>query len=326
MAITFPTTLDTLTNPTGTDKVNNASSALKHATQHANANDAIEALEAKVGADNSAVTTSHDYKLGEITSTDKAVGKSATQTLTNKTLTAPTIATITNGGTVTIPSGTDTLVSKNSTDILTNKTIDGDTNTVQDLNASTVFKSATAVAITNGGTGQTTKTEAFDALAPTTTKGDIIVSNGTDNIRIAVGTNDQVLTADSAQASGVKWATPSGTPLIRAGALTKTISSSTTSTIAHGLGATPRMVRLSMKNKISTSDANYFNSTQSSNYFILDDASINSSVSGNSFRVGTATGSYIQGAITVDSTNITITWTITGSPTGDAYIIWEAFQ
>ena len=59
--------------------------------------------------------------------------------------------------------------------------------------------------LANGGTGQTTKTNAFDALAPSTTKGDIIVYNGTDNIRVAVGTNNKVLVADSAQASGVKW-------------------------------------------------------------------------------------------------------------------------
>lgn len=66
------------------------------------------------------------------------------------------------------------------------------------------------LAIARGGTGQTTQTAAFDALAPTTTKGDVIVHNGTDNIRIAVGSDTQVLTADSAEASGVKWATPAG--------------------------------------------------------------------------------------------------------------------
>lgn len=61
--------------------------------------------------------------------------------------------------------------------------------------------------IANGGTGQTTAVAAFDALAPTTTKGDLIVSNGTDNIRVAVGaTNGHVLTVDSAEASGMKWA------------------------------------------------------------------------------------------------------------------------
>lgn len=57
--VNFPTSLDTLTNPTSTD----TTAGVDHAAQHTNANDAIEALEAKVGVDNSAVTTSLDYKL-----------------------------------------------------------------------------------------------------------------------------------------------------------------------------------------------------------------------------------------------------------------------
>lgn len=68
-----------------------------------------------------------------------------------------------------------------------------------------------ALPIANGGTGQTSQTAAFDALAPTTTKGDLIVHNGTDNIRVPVGgTNGHVLTVDSAEASGVKWAAGGG--------------------------------------------------------------------------------------------------------------------
>jgi hypothetical protein len=66
------------------------------------------------------------------------------------------------------------------------------------------------VAIANGGTGQTTANPAFNALAPTTTKGDLIVSNGTANVRQAVGTDTHVLTADSTTATGVKWAAAAG--------------------------------------------------------------------------------------------------------------------
>ena len=40
-----------------------------------------------------------------------------------------------------------------------------------------------------------------------TTKGDIVVFNGTDVARLGVGANNTVLTADSAETSGVKWAT-----------------------------------------------------------------------------------------------------------------------
>ena len=57
MATGFPTSLDALTNPLSTDALTSPS----HADQHTNANDAIEALEAKVGVNSSAVSTSLDF-------------------------------------------------------------------------------------------------------------------------------------------------------------------------------------------------------------------------------------------------------------------------
>lgn len=51
------------------------------------------------------------------------VGRTTTDTLTNKTLTAPIISTISNSGTITLPTGTQTLVGKATTDTLTNKTL-----------------------------------------------------------------------------------------------------------------------------------------------------------------------------------------------------------
>jgi len=57
-----------------------------------------------------------------------------TQTLTNKTLTAPVISTISNTGTVTLPTSTDTLVGRATTDTLTNKTLTSPTVTTGTLN------------------------------------------------------------------------------------------------------------------------------------------------------------------------------------------------
>ena len=59
MATNYPASLDSLTNPVSTDLMSAA--GVNHADQHANSNDAIEALQVKVGIDSSAVTSSHDY-------------------------------------------------------------------------------------------------------------------------------------------------------------------------------------------------------------------------------------------------------------------------
>lgn len=89
MPTSFPGSQDNFTNPAANNFLNSPS----HSAQHANANDAIEALEAKVGSDGSAVTTSHDYKLSGVTGTDKAASLTGTEVLTNKTLTSPTVNT-----------------------------------------------------------------------------------------------------------------------------------------------------------------------------------------------------------------------------------------
>src|SRR6185312_9268831 len=84
----FPTSIDSPTNPTSSNTLNSPS----HSAQHGFENDAIVALETKVGTNGSADTSSIDYKLNEVT--DKAVGKTATQTLTNKTLGSGTTITL----------------------------------------------------------------------------------------------------------------------------------------------------------------------------------------------------------------------------------------
>jgi hypothetical protein len=65
--------------------------------------------------------------------------------------------------------------------------------------------------------------DAADGASPLTTKGDVFTFSTVD-ARLAVGANDTVLTADSAQATGLKWATPSsgGMAVISSGSLSST--------------------------------------------------------------------------------------------------------
>lgn len=76
-----------------------------------------------------------------------------------------------------------------------------------DLSADTA---ATALPISKGGSGQTTKTAAFDALSPNTTAGDISYFDGSNNVRLAVGSNASVLTVDTSLSGKIKWAAASG--------------------------------------------------------------------------------------------------------------------
>ena len=93
----FPTSLDSFTNPGAGDYMD----AVGHAAQHSDVNDAVEALEAKLGISASTPTSGKLLRgTGAGSSawdkdapTGTIVGTSDSQTLTNKTLTSPTINT-----------------------------------------------------------------------------------------------------------------------------------------------------------------------------------------------------------------------------------------
>lgn len=80
---------------------------------------------------------------------------------------------------------------------------------IPDLDAAKITSGQ--VAIAQGGTGAATAGAAFNALSPTTTKGDLVVRDASGNIRLPVGANGEYLMADSTQASGVRWTVISGT-------------------------------------------------------------------------------------------------------------------
>lgn len=93
-----------------------------------------------------------------------------TETLTNKTLTNPIISSISNTGTITLPTSTTTLVGDNTTDTLSNKTL----NTVSNVIVGNTVRGVVAVSDSNG-----TLSSAF--------------ANGQTVDGITLSTNDYVL-------------------------------------------------------------------------------------------------------------------------------------
>ena len=89
-----------------------------------------------------------------------------TQTLTNKTLTTPVISSISNTGTLTLPTSTDTLVGRATTDTLTNKTISGSSNTLTNLNNWQAVQTSSFNAVSNQSYYVNTTSGAITATLP----------------------------------------------------------------------------------------------------------------------------------------------------------------
>ena len=120
--------------------------------------------------------------------------------------------------------------------------------------------------VANGGTGATSLGDGHvllgsgtGAVTPldVTAKGSILVGDGSGDPRaLGVGTNTHVLTADSGEASGLKWAAASGGKLT-----TEFISSATditadsVHTFSHSLGARPSVIQVYIK--CTSTDAGY---------------------------------------------------------------------
>ncbi len=95
-------------------------------------------------------------------------------------------------------------VDTDSTQTLTNKTIDGNDNT---LNVLAPTQLEGFVPIANGGTGQSSKAAAYDALSPNGSQGDLTYRGVSSNVALPVGANGQVLTVAGGYPS---WADSTG--------------------------------------------------------------------------------------------------------------------
>ena len=125
-------------------------------------------------------------------STTVSLGATATS-VTNLQLITPTISSIVNTGTLTLPTSTDTLVGRATTDTLTNKSISGSTNTFTNIPNSGLTNSSITLGTTNIALGGT-------SLAPVGLTSVTVTQDPTVNLQLA--TKQYV---DSVAASGIHY-------------------------------------------------------------------------------------------------------------------------
>jgi hypothetical protein len=164
MAITYPTNLDSLTNPSSTDTLDSPS----HSDQHSDLNDAVEALETKVGIDSSTTATTIDYKLTNSSSSNPGhkhtLANGATDVTASKdevnVLDGITASTAELNKTEGI--GGD-IVGTSDTQTLTNKTFNVGDNTVSGTLRTQVYKSAVQAVADSSWVAITFDLEDFDS-------------------------------------------------------------------------------------------------------------------------------------------------------------------
>jgi hypothetical protein len=180
--VSFPTTTDTLVGRTTTDTLTNKS----------------------ISGSTNTITNIQDASLSS-----NIVTLTGTQTLTNKTLTSPVISTISNTGTITVPTGTDTLVARATTDTLTNKTLTSPV--INTPTADTITGIAGAAITLRSASGQNVAVNAQGAAnVQLQVAGSAIATVSSTGVAIATGKNIS-LTANAQTVTLQAHATASAT-------------------------------------------------------------------------------------------------------------------
>jgi hypothetical protein len=153
MSASYPSAVPILTNPAGNDNTN--SITVPHATQHANANDEIEAICTELGTNPRGTSADVKTRLDDLTTLATHVNKALLETYTQ-----------------------------------TNADL---TDAVNKKHAASLASHTGTTAIANGGTGATTAQGAINGILSTSEQGDIIYYNGTNWVHLPHGTSGQYL-------------------------------------------------------------------------------------------------------------------------------------
>lgn len=289
----------------------------------------------KVAFQVSGVTTGTTRTLTVPDASTTIVGTDATQTLTNKTLTSPQInfgsdargdLMVRNGSGVTarLPIGTSGQILQASAS--------GDPEWVANPSASPASTTVAGI-VELATTAETeTGTDATRAVTP----------DGLHDMTTLAGAawflDEDTMSSDSATKTASQQSIKAyvdNRVSVKAGVTTRNLATASgDQTIAHGLGRTPKMVKLTVIQAISGGTSDNYS-------FGVYDGTTNSSVyrgrNGNSqFYIGNSSTYCINiyttdsnetspstASATLDSTNITLSWTKPAGGTGTAYILWE---
>ena len=149
------------------------------------------------------------------------------------TLTAGTLPVAAGGTGVTTSTGTGSTVLSNSPTLVTPALGTPSSGDLQNCTGYPASGVTGTVAISQGGTGQTTASAAFNALSPITTAGDLILGNGSNSAtRLGIGASGTYLTSNGTTAS---WGSISGGTIITNTAFTAT-AGQTTFSVTYTVG------------------------------------------------------------------------------------------
>lgn len=151
-------------------------------------------------------------------------------------------------------------------------------------------------------------------------QGDILYRGASGFERLAIGASGLFLKANGA-GQNPSWASVALT--VKEGTFTHDVSSTTSTTIAHGLGAAPSCVIIIGSRAGAVKSWGWWNSA--SQHSLNNFAGAGNELATVATIHGDNNTDKNSGSVSVDATNITIAWTKVGTPTGTDTFIWMAF-